>query len=100
MRFDALSSAGGALIIQVPEPDAKGAREGDKFAARGDWQLHFPGLVEKRSIVFVNRPSITVGGEQLTLFWDEDSIKAGGTWTLSNFEFQPQVFSQRKRSAL
>ena len=88
VSFDALSSAGGALVVQVPEPAAKGDKEGDKFAPRGDWQLHFPGNNKKRSIVFVNRPQLTAGGEQITLYWGDDSLAQGGTWTLSNFEFK------------
>ena len=87
ISFNARSSAGGALVIQVPEPDAKGDKEGDKFRARGDWQLHFPGDDKKRSIAFVNRPQLTAGGAQITLYWGEDALANGGTWTLSGFEF-------------
>ena len=92
ISFDAYSSAGGPMVIQVPEPDAKGNKEGDKFVARGDWQLQFPGATKDRSIVFVNRPQLTAGGAQITLYWGEDAVSNGGTWKLNNFKLEKMKY--------
>ena len=86
IRFDAVSSVGGPMIIQVPEPDARGDKQEGKFVARGDWQMQSSGNSKKRSVVFVNRPQLTVGGAQITLYWGEEAISNGGTWKLSHFE--------------
>lgn len=81
------ASSPSPLTVLVPEPNPKGDKDGDKFKPRGDWAMQRPGPNE-RVIEFVYRPDMVTSGSKIQLFWNEQQVKSGASFTLSKMSLE------------